>query len=171
MANLKVIGTICLSGMVLIGATLAVMNQRKAAANNRQLVGTWKVISGGRGGAETIEMREDGTLTSSTRSFGKERTFDGTYKASSGKVTMTVLADQRWERDWNADWNADANADTGKQPGDQAATSTAEERKTNAGTSDESPEVEDVVMTILSLTDKELVIANPKGRRTIYGRQ
>lgn len=139
-----------------------VANHRKASSNSEQLIGRWKLLSGGFDRSENLDLRGDGTMTTSTEVRGKQTIFDGRYRVGSRHVTLTVLVDRH------------SGMDEDDEPERQQAVpvkSESGQKKPKVGVAhDEPPELEDVQMQILSMSKNEVVIAEANGRRMIYVR-
>jgi uncharacterized protein (TIGR03066 family) len=131
--------------------------------HREQLVATWDLISGGPRGT-TLEFYDDGRLQLTTKSRNKTETHEGTYRLSGNQLEMTALVSKWSKIDWNnIDWKDFENA--AKESPDRASPTPEQIEAEPAET------LEQVVTTITSLTDKELIVQEPWGGRKAYTRK
>jgi uncharacterized protein (TIGR03066 family) len=124
----------------------------------QQLVATWELISGGPRGT-SLEFYDDGRLRLTTRSRNKTETRDGTYRLNGNQLEMTALVPKWSTLDWkDFDKNAPELSETGhptQEPTPAEPTETFEQ----------------VVTTVTSLTNKELIVQEPWGGKKAYARK
>jgi len=136
-----------------------------SGTNKKRLIGTWTFVSGSGWGETALTFAEDGKVKTTTRWDRETYDFEGTYTVRGDTIQMLVPGGDwgNWDGkdggwgDWG-NWN-------GKAGGGKSDKATKDTKPKQPG------EPKPRTMTIRSVSDTELVVADEGGRKTIYARK
>jgi hypothetical protein len=137
----------------------------RSVVNKQRLTGTWAFVSGRNGWRRTtLTFAEDGMMKTTWQWNRQRYDSEGTYTVKGSTIEMLIADDSDWgERAW-ADWGTKAE----EAKGDKPTTDPESKPQSQPGQRSE-PKPRSV--TIRSLTDTELVVADERGRKTVYARK
>jgi uncharacterized protein (TIGR03066 family) len=134
----------------------------RSAVGPKRLVGTWTFVNGANIWGETrLRFGEDGKMQMTSQWVGKSYDSEGTYTVKGNTIEMLMVDESDWgEAAWGnrttkgggGKSNTDAKSKPQSQPKKQQRTM---QRR----------------MTIKSLSETELVVADERGKRTVYARK
>jgi uncharacterized protein (TIGR03066 family) len=132
----------------------------RSVANKRRLIGTWAFVSGGNGWrGTTLTFARDGKMKTTSQWAGKTYESEGTYTVKGDTIEMLVADDSDWGG-WG-DWAKRGGG--GKSDGSNPDTKS---RPQSQPKQQREPTLRRV--TIRSLTETELVVADGTGQKTVY---
>jgi uncharacterized protein (TIGR03066 family) len=137
----------------------------RSVVDEKRLIGTWAFVSGGNSwGQTTLSFAEDGKMEMTSQWFGKQYDSAGTYTMKGATIEMLIADDSDWGA---AGWgNSTKKGDGGK--GDTSGTDT--KSKVQSQTKQQRRHML-LRVTIRSLSETELVVADDRGQKTVYARQ
>jgi uncharacterized protein (TIGR03066 family) len=137
----------------------------RAVADQKRLIGTWAFVSGTNSwGETTLTFAEDGKMQITSQWFGKKYDSEGTYTVKGNMLKMLVADNSDWgEASWG---NWPKKDDGGKS--DKSDTD-AKAKQQNQPKQQREPILRRV--TIRSLSETELVVADERGKKTVYARK
>jgi hypothetical protein len=140
----------------------------RSAANKQRLIGTWAFVGGGNGWrGMTLTFTEGGEMKTSSRWAGKTYESEGTYAVKGDTIEMLVADDSDW-----SDWTEATWGDWAKKAGggksDRPNTDT-QSRPQSQPKQQKEPALRRV--TIRSLSETELIVADEGGHKTVYARK
>jgi uncharacterized protein (TIGR03066 family) len=136
----------------------------RSGTNKKRLIGTWTFVSGSGWGKTALTFAEDGKVKTTTRWDRKTYDSEGTYTVKGDTIEMLIVDDSDWgEAAWG-NWTTEGDGGKGGKSNTDAKSKPQSQPK-------QWSEPKPRRVTIRSLTDTELVVADEKGRKTIYARK
>jgi uncharacterized protein (TIGR03066 family) len=132
----------------------------RSAVDPKRLIGTWAFVNGANIWGETkLTFAEDGKMQMTSQWVGKTYDSEGTYTMKGDTIEMLIVDDSDWGN-WTKKGdggksdksNTDAKSKPQSQPKQQGRQMTRR-------------------LTVRSLSETELVVADERGKKTVYARK
>jgi hypothetical protein len=131
----------------------------------KRLIGTWTFVSGANiWGGTTLTFAEDGKMQMTSQWSGKAYHSEGTYKVKGNTIELFVADDSDWGQGARDNWTKNGNG--GKS--DKSSTA-AKSKPSSQAKQQREPFLRR--LTVRSLSETELVVADERGKKTIYARK
>jgi uncharacterized protein (TIGR03066 family) len=132
----------------------------RSVGDKKHLVGTWTYVSGTKSWNQTtLTFAADGKMQMTTDWFGKTCDSVGTYAVKGDTIEMQIVDDSDWGE---ASWGN--SGQKGDKPGTDPKSKSPPQPK-------QPREPMRVSITIQSLSEKELVVADERGKKTVYAKK
>jgi uncharacterized protein (TIGR03066 family) len=136
-----------------------------SAANKQRLIGTWAFVSGGNGwGGTTLTFAGDGKMKTTVRWERETYNSEGTYTVKGDTIEMFIADDSDWGEEAWADW-------TRKTEGGKSGKSSTDAKSKPQSQPKQQRDPILRRVTIRSLSETELVVADERGKKTVYVRK
>ncbi len=136
----------------------------RSVVDKKQLIGTWTFVSGANiWGETTLTFAEDGKMQMTSQWVGKKYDSDGTYTVKGDTIEMLMADDSDWG-DVAGNWTK--KGDSGKSGKANTDTKTKPQSKPN-----QPGRTMLRRLTIRSLSETELVVADERGKKSVYARK
>jgi uncharacterized protein (TIGR03066 family) len=135
------------------------------AVDTKRLIGTWSFVSGAHSwGETTLTFTADGKVQMTSQWVGKKYDSDGTYSVKGNTIEMLIVDDSDWGE---AGWGNSTKKSGG---GNRDKSGIGAKSKPPSPPKHQSRTMRRRV-TVRTLSDTELVVADERGHKTSYTRK
>jgi uncharacterized protein (TIGR03066 family) len=132
----------------------------RSVGDKKHLVGTWTYVSGtNTWNQTTLTFAAEGKMQMTTQWFGKTYDSAGTYAVKGDTIEMRIMDDNDWGE---ASWSN--SGQKGGKPNPNPKSKSPPQPK-------QQREPMLVSVTIQSLSEKELVVSDERGKKTVYDKK
>jgi uncharacterized protein (TIGR03066 family) len=137
----------------------------RSAVDPKRLIGTWAFVSGANiWGETTLTFAEDGKMQMTSQWVGKKYDSEGTYTLKGDTIEMLILDDSDWGGAAGGNW-------TKKGDGGKSGKSPTDARSKPQGQPKQQGRQMSRRLKVRSLSETELVVADERGKKTVYARK